>query len=197
MSKDRNGLQSLAVALKIFLVMTLLTGILYPALITGISQITWSNQADGSLITEKGRVMGSSLIGQPFDSAIYFSSRPSAIHYNPLPSGGSNLALTNRKLKSFVQERKESFISANQLDTLITIPSEMLFASASGLDPHISPEAARLQVDRIVKARKWGAGQKQELLKAIDDLSGKPPFFCLGNKTVNVLLLNLTCDQIR
>ena len=103
------------------------------------------------------------LIGQQFDSTIYFSSRPSAISYNPLPSGGSNYGLTNAKLKNLVDGTKKQFIAFNQLDSLTVIPSEMLFASASGLDPHISPEAALLQVDRIAKARNFNNIQKAKL----------------------------------
>ncbi len=93
------------------------------------------------------------MIGQDNDSPVYFWSRPSAIEYKTLPSGGSNLSWTDQRLKDLTAERKESFITGNMLNDTVSVPAEMLFASASGLDPHISPEAAILQVDRIARAR--------------------------------------------
>jgi len=137
------------------------------------------------------------LIGQKSDTLLYFSSRPSAISYNPLPSGGSNFGLTNVKLKDLVSERKKQFIDFNQLDSLVLIPSEMLFASASGLDPHISPKAAFLQADRIAKARRFNDVQKAALLQNINTRTEGPQFLCLGEERVNVLLLNLDIDNIK
>jgi len=141
-------MKTLIISLKIFLFFTVLTGIIYPLFITGLSQIVFPSQANGSIIYKDGKAIGSSLIGQQFDSSIFFTSRPSAIAYNPMPSGGSNFGLTSSKLKMLVVERKQKFIANNELDSLAEIPSELLFASASGLDPHISPKAAMLQVDR-------------------------------------------------
>ena len=137
-------------------------------MVTGIAQVVFPAKANGSLIVKDNKIIGSELIGQQFDSAIYFTSRPSAISYNPLPSGGSNYGLTNAKLKNLVDERKKQFIAFNQLDSLTDIPSEMLFASASGLDPHISPEAALLQVNRIAKARNLNDLQKNQLITLIN-----------------------------
>jgi K+-transporting ATPase ATPase C chain len=139
--------------------------------------------------------VGSELIGQQFDTAIYFSSRPSAVSYNPLPSGGSNFGLTNVKLKNLVTERKKQFIAFNQLDSLTEIPSEMLFASASGLDPHISPQAALLQVERIARARNFDSSQKQKLTQCITDLTERPQYLCLGDERINVLVLNLELSK--
>ena len=189
-------MKTLIISLKIFLVLTIVTGIIYPLFVTGIAQIVFPAKANGSLILINNKIIGSKLIGQQFDSVIYFSSRPSAILYNPLPSGGSNFGLTNTKLINLVNERKEQFITFNQLDSLTSVPSEMLFASASGLDPHISPKAALLQVERIVKARKFNIVQKRMLLLCIKDLTESPQFFCLGEKRVNVLLLNLSLDKL-
>jgi K+-transporting ATPase ATPase C chain len=183
--------------LKIFLFFTVLTGIIYPLFVTGIAQLIFPAKANGSLIVRNKQVIGSELIGQQFDSVIYFSSRPSAVSYNPLPSGGSNYGLTNSKLKNQVAERRQNFSTFNQLDSLIEIPSGMLFASGSGLDPHISPEAANLQVDRIAKARNFNEEQKQKLLQCIKALSEDPQLLCLGEPKVNVLLLNLKLDEIR
>ena len=189
-------MKTFIIALKIFLFFTVLTGVIYPLLVTGIAQLTFPAKANGSLIVKDNKTIGSELIGQQFDSTIYFSSRPSAVAYNPLPSGGSNYGLTNIKLKNQVTERRHQFITFNQLDSLTVIPSEMLFASASGLDPHISPQAALLQVERITKARNFDSSQKQRLLQRINELSEKPTFMVLGEERINVLNLNLELDKL-
>ena len=190
-------MKTLYISLKIFLFFTVLTGIIYPLFVTGISQLAFSANANGSLISRNNKIVGSALIGQRFDSIIYFSSRPSAVSYNPLPSGGSNFGLTNSKLKHNVDSLRKQFIFNNLLDSTTAIPSEMLFASASGLDPHISPRAALMQVERIAKARHFDIGQKQRLLKSINELSEKPAFMLLGEERINVLLLNLKLDEIK
>jgi potassium-transporting ATPase KdpC subunit len=189
-------MKAFLISLKIFLFFTVLTGILYPLLITGIAQAFFANKANGSLINKDNQIVGSKLIGQQFDSSIYFTSRPSATSYNPLPSGGSNYGLTNKKLKEQVMERRLQFIKFNGLDSLIDIPSEMLFASASGLDPHISPAAALLQVDRIAQARNFNQIQKQKLLQCISEYTESPQLLCLGEARVNVLALNLELSQL-
>jgi len=189
-------MKTLFISLKIFLFFTLLTGILYPLLITGIAQAIFPSKANGSLIIRNNKTLGSELIGQQFDSTIYFSSRPSAVSYNPLPSGGSNLGLTNNKLKDFVSQRKRQFISVNHLDSLTAVvPAEMLFASASGLDPHISLQAILLQAPRIANARSLNAAQKEKLSKLIKAFTEAPQYLCLGEQRVNVLLLNLSLDE--
>jgi len=189
--------KSLLIALKIFLFFTVLTGLIYPLFVTGVAQLLFHKKANGSLINRDDKVIGSELIGQQFDSAIYFSSRPSAISYNPLPSGGSNYGIMNSKLSTLVTERRSQFTTFNQLDSLTSVPSEMLFASASGLDPHISVEAALMQVDRIVAARNFNAAQKQQLLHSIELHTEKPQLLVLGEERVNVLLLNLEVDKMR
>jgi len=189
-------MKTLWISLKIFLFFTVLTGIIYPFTVTGIAQLIFTSKANGSLVFRNGKTIGSELIGQQFDSIIYFTSRPSVIAYSPLPSGGSNLGLTSSTLKNLVDERKSQFLSFNQLDSGTVIPSEMLFASASGLDPHISPEAALLQVNRIAKARGFNQVQREQLVQLIDQLTEEPQLFCLGEKRVNVLLLNLNVDEI-
>jgi len=190
-------MKTFGIALKIFLVFTILTGILYPLLVTGIAQVVFPHQANGSLILKDNKIIGSELIGQQSDSTIYFSSRPSAIGNNPLPSGGSNLGLTSKKLKDQVTERKNKFIAFNQLDKNVEVPSEMLFASASGLDPHISPEAAELQISRIAKARSFSNVQKQKLKSLVEKMSEAPQLTCLGENRVNVLLLNIALDKLQ
>lgn len=190
-------MKTIFIALKIFLFFTVLTGIVYPLFITGIAQLVFPSKANGSLIVKDHKIIGSELIGQQFDSIIYFSSRPSAGSYNPLPSGGSNYGLTNSNLKKQVDERKQQFITFNQLDSLTEIPSEMLFASASGLDPHISHQAALLQVERIVHVRQFDDSKKQRLLRSISELSEAPQYLVFGEQRINVLLLNLTLDEIK
>ena len=190
-------MKTLIISLKIFLFFTVLTGVIYPLFVTGIAQLVFPAKANGSLIVKNNQVIGSELIGQQFDSAIYFSSRPSAVAYNPLPSGASNYGLTNDKLKNLVAERRRNFNTFNQLDSLTEIPSEMLFASASGLDPHISPEAALLQVNRIASARNFNADQKQKLIECVKENAEAPQFFFLGESRINVLILNLKLDEMK
>jgi K+-transporting ATPase ATPase C chain len=189
-------MKTIIISLKIFLFFTILTGIAYPLLVTGIAQIAFPEKANGSLIIKDNKIIGSELIGQQFDTTIYFTSRPSAILYNPMPSGGSNYGLTNVKLKNLVADRKKQFIVFNQLDSLTVIPSEMLFASASGLDPHISQKAALLQVDRIVKARNFNSIQKQNLVQCVKNLTENPQFLVFGEERVNVLVLNLELNKL-
>ena len=190
-------MKTFGIALKIFLVFTILTGVIYPLLVTGIAQVVFPHQANGSLILKDNKVIGSELIGQQSDSTIYFTSRPSAIGNNPLPSGGSNYGLTNAKLKAQVIERRNKFIAFNQLDKNAEVPSDMLFASASGLDPHISPEAAQLQINRIVTARHFSNVQKQKLKTLVEEMSETPQLTCLGESRVNVLLLNIALDKLK
>jgi len=189
-------MKSVIISLKIFLFFSILTGIIYPLFVTGIAQVVFPGKANGSLIEFDNRTVGSKFIGQQFDSTIYFTSRPSAVSYNPLPSGGSNYGLTNARLKNLVTERKSHFIDFNQLDSLTDIPSEMLFASASGLDPHISQKAALLQIDRITKARNFDAIQKQNLIQSVRALTEKPLFMVLGEERINVLILNLELTKL-
>jgi len=188
-------MKTLFISLRIFVFLSVLTGIIYPLFVTGIAQLVFPTNANGSLILRDNKVIGSELIGQQNDSAIYFSSRPSAISYNPLPSGGSNFGLTNHKQKVAVYERKQNFIMQNQLDSLTEIPSEMVFASASGLDPHISPEAAILQVNRIAVARNFSPAQKSRLICKIEKLKEKPQFSVFGEERINVLMLNIELDK--
>ena len=190
-------MKTLGIALKIFLLFTVLTGIVYPLLVTGIAQVVFPHQANGSLILKDNKLIGSELIGQKFDSTIYFSSRPSAIENNPLPSGGSNYGLTSAKLKAQVAERKNKFIKFNQLDKNVEVPSDMLFASASGLDPHISPEAAQLQINRIATARHFSTVQKEKLKTLVDEMTEAPQLTFLGESRVNVLLLNIALDKLK
>jgi K+-transporting ATPase ATPase C chain len=190
-------MKSFIISLKIFLFFTFLLGFIYPLFVTGIAQIIFPAKANGSMIVKYNITIGSKLIGQKFDTVIYFSSRPSFVSYNALPSGGSNYALTNDQLKKLVTERNRQFIAYNQLDSISEVPSEMQFASASGLDPHISTKAALLQVNRIAIARGYDRNQKLKLEQLIKINTEQPLFLCLGEERINVLLLNLEVDKIK
>jgi len=178
-----------------FLLMTILTGVIYPIFITLISQVFFNEKANGSLFYKNDEVRGSFLIGQYFSDSIYFQPRPSAINYNPMPSGGSNLGLTSKLLLHQFQERKRNFDLVNSVDSSKQIPSEMLFASASGVDPDISKEVAYLQVPRIVRARNLNAKAAIEIYKFIDEITEQPDLGILGKERVNVLKLNIALDN--
>jgi len=189
--------KSIITSVILILIFTLITGIVYPLIITGISQIFFHEEAEGSMVKRNGIIIGSVFIGQEFDSSAYFRSRPSAISYNPLPSGGSNLSWSDKRLQDIVARRKEAFLSENMLNDTIAVPIEMLFASASGLDPHISPLAAYLQAERIAKARKFNDDQKQKLAMLIINMTEKPQYSLFGEERINVFLLNLELDKIK
>jgi K+-transporting ATPase ATPase C chain len=177
---------------------TLITGIAYPLVITVIAQVAFHDQANGSLVVRDGKIIGSELLAQQFTGTNYFWPRPSACTYGTGPSGlvassGSNLGPTSGALQTNVMNNATAFISGNNLPTNTVVPADMVFASASGLDPHISPEAARLQVGRVAVAR--GLGEEQ--VKALVEKFVEPQQWgFLGEARVNVLLLNLALDQL-
>lgn len=160
--------------IRMFICLTLLTGVAYPLLITAVAKLIAPHASRGGLIEHKGAIVGAQLIGQNFKDPKYFWPRPSFIDYKPLPSGGSNFALTNAKLKNAVEERKKQ-----------DLPNELLFTSGSGVDPHISLNAAIFQIDRIAKSRNFS---KDAVLHLIQE-----------NATysyVNVLMLNIALDKM-
>jgi K+-transporting ATPase ATPase C chain len=180
-----------AIRFKIF--MTLLLGLIYPFAMTGITQLIFPSQSSGDFITRGGHVVGSAKIAQNFEKPEYFWPRPSAVNYNPLPSGGSNQSQSSQALKEAVDGRRAKLKSAHS-DQTIEPPQDLLFASASGLDPHISPEAAHYQVNRVVKARNLNVEQVQKLIK---DASNSRQLGIFGEPTVNVLALNLALDKVQ
>jgi potassium-transporting ATPase KdpC subunit len=184
-------------AVKLLLIFTIVTGLLYPAAITLFSAVLFPQRATGSFIEKEGRAIGSQLIGQKFTSNKYFWPRPSVIDYQPMPSGASNLSQASSVLKNEYDKRKFTFLEKNLLDSTSVVPAEMLFASASGVDPHISPEAAFLQVNRIVKTRNFSTVQKEQLNALITGMTEKPQLGFLGKPVINVLLLNLELDNIK
>lgn len=184
------------IAIKALAFFTVLTGIAYPLLITGVAQLAFKDRANGSIVYQNGKAVGSKLIGQLFTDDQYFCSRPSAVDYNPELSGASNLGPTSAKLRKITAERRLNFIKKNGLAPNVAIPAEMVTASGSGLDPHISPRAAMLQVDRVANARGFNSQQKEKVKDAIRKLSVESYLFTLGEARVNVFELNLKINQL-
>jgi K+-transporting ATPase ATPase C chain len=149
-------------------------------------------KANGSLVVFREKIVGSDLIGQKFVSEKYFWPRPSAIDYNPLPSGGSNLGSTSIDLLVKVAERRKLMEKANPESGVV--PSDLLFASGSGLDPHITPEAAKYQIERVARARALDIEQKKILITLVEQYVEPPVFGIFGQPRVNVLRLNLALD---
>jgi K+-transporting ATPase ATPase C chain len=178
--------------LRMTLVLTVLTGLIYPGIVTGLCQILFPNQANGSLLYKDGKVIGSSLIGQNFTKPEYFQPRPSAAGngYDATASTGSNLGPTNQKLIDRVKASVDKFRKENPGFTG-TIPADLLTASGSGLDPHLSPEAADAQVERVAQAR--GASVQDIRTFVVQFTEGRDLGF-LGEPRVNVLRLNQALD---
>jgi K+-transporting ATPase ATPase C chain len=190
-------MKQLKIAARLFLFFTLLIGLIYPLLITGTAQLLFPSKANGSLVSRNGKIIGSELIGQQFSDSTYFHSRPSATNYNTLPSGGSNMGPTNKELRRLKEERDAAFIASNQLQHGTQVPAEMLFASGSGLDPHISKQAALLQVDRVARVRGFGPEKTQQLWSIVLFRVEKPQYSLFGEERVNVLMLNLDLDNLK
>jgi K+-transporting ATPase ATPase C chain len=173
---------------------TVIAGIAYPLVMTGVAQLLFRNQANGSLIVRDGQVVGSELIAQQFTGDKYFWPRPSAGGYATIPSGASNLGPTSQALQSNVTANAAAFRAGNKLAADAPVPADMVFTSASGLDPHISPEAARLQIARVAGAR--GIGENQ--IKALVEKFVEPPQWGIfGEPRVNVLRLNVALDGLQ
>jgi K+-transporting ATPase ATPase C chain len=188
-------MKQLFIAVRVFIVLTILTGFLYTFAVTAIARIIFPHGAGGSLIVADGHVKGSRLIAQEFSHAGYFQARPSAISYNPLPSGASNVSVISHDLKKAMDDRRIAFDSANGLTSDVSVPKDILFASASGLDPEISPEAARLQINRIAGQRHMTSLQKEALAAMVEQSIELPQLGFLGMPRVNVLMLNLMLDK--
>ncbi len=194
-------LKELRPALMILVSLTLITGVIYPLLVTLMAQMIFPIQANGSLIILDHQIIGSSLIGQMTDDPLYFWSRPSAVSYMEASSldalgssGATNYSSTNGTLAEKVVAREATFRTANSIPDNVAVPVEMLFASGSGLDPHISPEAARLQIDRITAARGL---ERETVVHLVEQYVEMPQLSFLGQPRVNVLLLNLALDELQ
>lgn len=186
-------MKDLKSAIMLFIIVTFVCGGIYPAVVTGIAHALFPKQAGGSFVTDRnGRTVGSPLIGQPFSDPKYFWSRPSAtadFGYNPSASGGSNLGPGNPVLRRQIAERvrllRDSGVSGK-------IPADLVLASASGLDPHISPEAAIIQIPRVARSR----GLKEDVLrKIVAGHTEDRQLGIFGERRVNVLMLNLALDE--
>ena len=177
-------------------VLTILTGIIYPFVMTGIGRVFFPRAANGSLIKRDGAVLGSLLIGRSFTSDRYFQPRPSAIGYNPLPSGGSNLSPSSLALADSVTARRDAFRRTNLLDSTAEVPPDMLYSSGSGLDPDISEESAFLQVRRICGARHSAPELGEKLNAIISHMADGSKSPVLSGNRVNTLLLNLALDSL-
>ncbi len=189
-------------AIVMTLLFAILTGLIYPGVITGIAQLIFPSQANGSLLTVNGKVIGSALIGQYWTSSKYFHGRPSATlspsgtpsPYEADNSGGSNLGPTNSKLIKNVADYAAEFRKENNLAANVPLPSDIVTASASGLDPDISPEAALLQVNRVARVRGLSISQVHQLVS--DHIQGRF-LWIFGEPFVNVLQLNIALDALQ
>jgi len=187
-------MKQLIIAIKATLILTVLTGVLYPLLVTGLAKAIFPRQAEGSLIRANGKVIGSELIGQRFTRPEYFHGRPSAAGndgYDGLSSGGSNLGPTSQKLVDRIDGDLKKFRAENPTFTG-PIPADLLTASGSGLDPDISPASAEAQAGRVAAARGIAVETVRQFVAAATE---DRQFGILGESRVNVLRLNLALDQ--
>jgi len=195
-AKEIAMLAHLRSATLMLLLLTALTGVIYPVAVTGIAQLIFPGQANGSLIMKDGKPVGSALIGQPFDDPKYFWGRPSAtgpFPYNAAASSGSNLGPTNPDLLKAVADRADALRKADPGNTR-PVPVDLVTASGSGLDPHVTPASALYQVSRVAKAR----GMPEERLRQlVADSTERRLFGLLGEPRINVLELNLALDSLK
>ncbi len=191
-------MKNLLPAVRMLLIFTILTGVIYPVFVTGIAQVFYPAQANGSLITVGETVVGSALIGQTVNEARYFQGRPSEINSmqadSPIltASSGSNAGATNPIFIQTVADRDAAVRATYNLGEDADVPADLLYASGSGLDPHISPQAAHLQAARIAEARGMVLADVEAL---VDRFTERPQFGLFGENRVNVLLLNLALDH--
>ena len=180
-------------AITLLALLTVIAGVIYPLTVTGLAQVLFPHQANGSLIVINGKTYGSELIGQQFDDPKYFWGRPSAAGYNAAASSGSNYGPINPSLEEVVQARIDALHAANPNNPL-PIPVDLVTASASGLDPHISVASALYQVSRVATARGWS---KAAVTSLIEKYTEGRQFGIFGEPRVNVLMLNLALDEIQ
>jgi K+-transporting ATPase ATPase C chain len=179
-------MKTLLSSLRLLAVFTLLTGVLYPLAVWAVGQAFFPEAAEGSLLRREGRTLGSALLAQPTDDPRYFSPRPSAGDYATVASGASNQAWTNARLAATVAARRADWGGAPEL------PADLLTASGSGLDPHLTPAAVLVQVPRVIQARQLTATQEQTLLELIARLTESSQ---IGPARVNILRLNLALND--
>ncbi len=189
-------MKQLTQCFRLFLVLVILTGIVYPLLVTLVAQLAFHSQAEGSLVSVDGKIAGSSLLAQKSVSPKYFWPRPSADDYGTVASGASNLGPSSAALKKAIDGFASTARTTYKLTDDAPLPDDLITTSASGLDPHLSPEAARLQIDRVAEARGFTDEQKHKLAALVESHIEGPQLGFLGNARVNVLLLNLDLDKL-
>jgi K+-transporting ATPase ATPase C chain len=182
-------MKEIVCSIRMFVLLTVVTGLIYPLAVTLFGNILFPQQAGGGILYRNGQIIGAKLIGQKFIGEKYFWGRPSSGDYNPMPSGATNMGPTSEPLRKGFVERAAAIAKTSSGE----IPQELLFSSGSGLDPEISPEAALFQVDRIAKAR--GIVERQRLVRLIEKAKHGPDLGFLGEPRVNVLELNLALDE--
>jgi K+-transporting ATPase ATPase C chain len=187
----RSSMKPIRSAILMTVFWTIAVGGIYPLFMYGVGALFFPHQAQGSLVSKGGKIVGSELIGQDFSSHRYFHPRPSAINYDPSSSGASNKGWTSAELKKAFDERLDAWKKANGGTEP---PQDMLYASGSGLDPHISPAAAELQVPRVAVARRLSADATAKLMDLVKSHEERPQLGFLGEPRVNVLDLNLALD---
>lgn len=189
------------IAIKLSLVMMLLCGLLYPMVVTGIGQVAFNHKANGSMVKVDGKEVGSELIGQKFEDSRFFQGRPSAVNYNTHEkgkegqpaSGSENLSTANKELADRVSKDMDDFLKKNPSLKKEDVPTDLLTASGSGLDPHISVESAKVQVDRISKATGISTTELNGIISR--NTEGRQ-FKIFGEKRVNVLKSNLEVAKV-
>jgi potassium-transporting ATPase KdpC subunit len=190
---SNNVNQIVKTSLALFISLSLLTGLLYPLAIIGVVQTLIPDKADGSLLIANGSVIGSDLIGQKFTIPEYFHGRPSIVNYSANNSGASNLGPSSAKLKEKTQENLAAIRNENVMPPDSSVPADLVLASGSGLDPHISIESAKLQAARVARARNISESEVQEIINE----QIEPPYLgILGQSRINVLRLNLRLDRL-
>lgn len=182
----------LIIAIKLTFVTAILFGVLYPLAVTGVAKLIAPNGGLGEEVSVNGKVVGFELIGQKFDDDRYFNGRPSAVDYNAASAGGSNKGPTNPEYLALVQARIDTFLIHNPGVKKEQIPVDLVTASGGGLDPHISPAAAKVQVERIANVRHFD----QAKLNALVDEYIEKPILGLGTERVHVLRLNIALDKL-
>lgn len=178
---------------RLFFVLTIVIGVLYPLLCFGLGKLFFDDKINGSLIIKNGKLIGSSLIAQKIKDPKYFYSRPSFSDHETVPSGASNKGPTNRDLKNSIEQKRK--IWQNETSEK-NIPSDLLFFSGSGLDPHLSPEAVLFQVKRVALARNLSENKRIKLYAMIDSMIEQPTLGFIGKPRVNILLLNLKLSEL-
>lgn len=201
LNPSRGEIHPLFIACRMLVLVSFLTGLIYPFLVTGIATVMFSGRASGSILLRQGRPVGSASLAQRFVDARYFWPRPSAgddgTHYATVASSASNLGPTSSNLAAQVRIRADRFRATNGLSRSDPVPSDMLFASGSGLDPHISPASARLQLQRVAQARQFSTAETEQLRQLVERSIEPPQLGFLGESRVNVLRLNMNLDKLR